>query len=239
MLRTFQHSLVPGLLQDEEDYARAVLSTKSGATEVEIEADVAERLGRQRFFTHGRPPPPTCPTRCSMRASCTALSHCRRSYTSSSSASSRCRDGRNHYQIVSYASGGHSGVGGAFIIADLPTEQSIVFMEGVPLVAGLPSMARRFERRSLQASRSEALPKAASRDVIAKVALGTMDSLNSAPWREVGYSGNSYGGNSGAEHVVVATWRGEHLQRQQWCRLRGGCHLAQGQLQRRQRGRVR
>jgi transcriptional regulator with XRE-family HTH domain len=48
VLRTFQHSLEPGLVQTE-DYARAVLGTKPGATEAEIEAFVAERLARQGF----------------------------------------------------------------------------------------------------------------------------------------------------------------------------------------------
>ena len=35
-----------------------VLSTKSGATEAEIEADVAERLGRQQILARDELPPP-------------------------------------------------------------------------------------------------------------------------------------------------------------------------------------
>ena len=56
VLRSFEHSLVPGLLQTE-DYARAVLSTKPGANEAETEADVAERLARQEILTRDEPPP--------------------------------------------------------------------------------------------------------------------------------------------------------------------------------------
>jgi hypothetical protein len=56
-LRDFEHSLVPGLLQTE-DYARAVLSTKPGATEAEIEVRVAERVSRQRILACDEPAQP-------------------------------------------------------------------------------------------------------------------------------------------------------------------------------------
>ena len=74
-------------------------------------------------------------------------------------------------QVVPYTAGGHSGLLGAFIIAELPAEQSIVFKEDISGgrtaedAAGVSEVALRFE-----ALRSEALPKAASRDLIAKVA---------------------------------------------------------------------
>ena len=57
VLRDFEHSLVPGLLQTE-DYARAVLATKAGATEAEIEVGAAERIARQQILTRDEPPPP-------------------------------------------------------------------------------------------------------------------------------------------------------------------------------------
>ena len=74
-------------------------------------------------------------------------------------------------QVVPHAAGGHSGLLGAFIIAELPAGQSIVFIEDISGgriaedAAGVSEVALRFE-----ALRSEALPKAASRDLMAKVA---------------------------------------------------------------------
>jgi Domain of unknown function (DUF5753) len=74
-------------------------------------------------------------------------------------------------QVMPYTAGGHSGLKGAFIIAEFPGEQSIVFLEDASAgrVAeespALSETALRFE-----ALRSEALPKATSRDLIAKVA---------------------------------------------------------------------
>ncbi len=52
-LRTFQLVLVPGLLQTG-DYARAVLSTRVGATEDEIEQLVTARLDRQTMSLRSR-----------------------------------------------------------------------------------------------------------------------------------------------------------------------------------------
>jgi hypothetical protein len=46
---------VPGLLQTE-DYARAVLSTRVGATEDEIDETVAARLVRQKILERDQPP---------------------------------------------------------------------------------------------------------------------------------------------------------------------------------------
>jgi DNA-binding XRE family transcriptional regulator len=170
VLRAFEHSLVPGLLQTE-DYARAVLSTKPGATEAEIEADVAERLARQQILTRDEPSPPrlyalldegilyrpvaSAPAMHDQLIHLVEMSRCPHITT----------------QVVPYTAGGHSGLLGAFIIAELPTEQSIVFMEDISGgriaedAAGVSEAALRFE-----ALRSEALPRAASRDLIAKVA---------------------------------------------------------------------
>ncbi len=54
-LRSFELVVVPGLLQTE-DYARAVLSTRVGATEDEIDEAVAARLARQKILDRERPP---------------------------------------------------------------------------------------------------------------------------------------------------------------------------------------
>lgn len=55
MLRWFEPLLVPGLLQTE-DYARALLRTRVGDTEDEIEDMVAARMERQAIFSRSKPP---------------------------------------------------------------------------------------------------------------------------------------------------------------------------------------
>jgi transcriptional regulator with XRE-family HTH domain len=54
-LRSFEPSLVPGLLQTEE-YARAVFSARFGATDLEIDEQVAARLKRQEILAREDPP---------------------------------------------------------------------------------------------------------------------------------------------------------------------------------------
>lgn len=54
-LRSFELVIVPGLLQTEA-YARAVLSTRVGATEEELDEAVAARLDRQRILERDNPP---------------------------------------------------------------------------------------------------------------------------------------------------------------------------------------
>jgi hypothetical protein len=52
---TFQHSLVPGLLQTE-DYARAVLERHPNVTNEQVAERVAARLARQAVLDHADPP---------------------------------------------------------------------------------------------------------------------------------------------------------------------------------------
>jgi transcriptional regulator with XRE-family HTH domain len=54
-LYTFEHSVLPGLLQTE-DYARAVLSRHPGVTAELVNSRVAARLGRQAVLTGDDPP---------------------------------------------------------------------------------------------------------------------------------------------------------------------------------------
>src|SRR6266851_9453896 len=54
-LRSFQPLLVPGLLQTE-NYARAVLRTRIGATDDEIDELVAGRMERQAILDRDKPP---------------------------------------------------------------------------------------------------------------------------------------------------------------------------------------
>lgn len=170
VLRTFQHSLVPGLLQTE-DYARAVLSTKPGATEAEIEADVAERLGRQQILSRDAPPPPHLYALLDEGILYRPVASDQAMHGQLIHLMEMSRWPHVTIQVVPYAAGGHSGLLGAFITAELPAEQSIVFMEDIAggrIAEDGP--ARSEAAQCFEALRSEALPKATSRDLIAKVA---------------------------------------------------------------------
>jgi transcriptional regulator with XRE-family HTH domain len=170
VLRAFEHSLVPGLLQTE-DYARAVLSTRPGATEAEIEADVAERLARQQILTRDEPSSPRLYALLDEGILYRPVAPAPVMHSQLVHLVEMSRWPHITIQVVPYTVGGHSGLLGAFIIAELAAEQRIVFMEDISGgriaedAVGVSEVALRFE-----ALRSEALPKAASRDLIAKVA---------------------------------------------------------------------
>ncbi len=54
-LRSFEPLVVPGLLQTEA-YARAILSTRMGATPEDLDQAVAARMDRQRILDREHPP---------------------------------------------------------------------------------------------------------------------------------------------------------------------------------------
>jgi len=169
-LRWFEHSLVPGLLQTT-DYARAVLATKPGATDADIEADVSERIGRQWILTRTEPPPPRLMTLIDEGALYRPVAPPAVMSDQLDHLIAMSKLPNVTIQVVPYAAGGHSGLLGAFILCDVPTSQSIVFFEDVSggRVAedaqAVSDAAMRFD-----ALRSDALPKVASRELIAKVA---------------------------------------------------------------------
>jgi transcriptional regulator with XRE-family HTH domain len=169
-LRTFEHSFIPGLLQIQ-DYTRAVVSTKAGATESDIEADVSERIARQWILTRDDPPPPRLWALIDEGALHRPVA-----------PPQVMRDQLEHViamsllpnvtiQVVPYPAGGHSGLLGAFIIADLPTSQSILYMDDASggRVAEETTMVSDVAY-SFDTVRSDALPKVTSRNLIAKVA---------------------------------------------------------------------
>jgi transcriptional regulator with XRE-family HTH domain len=169
-LRTCQHSLIPGLLQTE-DYARAVLRTKSGATEAEVEADLSERLGRQRILTRDEPLPPRLYALLDEGILYRPVASPPVMHDQFTRLVEMSQWPHITIQVVPYAAGGHSGLTGAFIIADLPAAQSIVFIDDVSggrVAEGGPGLSE--AEMCFEALRSDALPKSASRDLIAKVA---------------------------------------------------------------------
>ena len=155
-LRWFEHSLVPGLLQTE-DYARAVLSAKAGATEAETEADVVERLGRQQILTRDEPSPPRVYALLDEGVPYRPVAPTSVLHDQLSRLVELSQWPHITIQVVPYTAGGRSGLLGAFIIAELRDEQSIVFMEDISggsvaeYAAGMAEVGLRFE-----ALRSEA-----------------------------------------------------------------------------------
>lgn len=168
-LRTFEHSLIPGLLQTP-DYARAVLATRPNSTPDEIDGLVAARLARQVVLGREDPPAPLLwvlldegvlnrpvASRDLMREQLLYLAEVPRANVT--------------IQVVPYGAGGHSGLLGAFVIADLDDSGSIVYMEDASGgrvgedAAVVAEVTLRFDTL-----RSEALPKGASRDLIVSVA---------------------------------------------------------------------
>ncbi|HLI35973.1 MAG TPA: helix-turn-helix transcriptional regulator [Streptosporangiaceae bacterium] len=167
-LRTFEHSLVPGLLQTA-GYARAVLATRPNTTEDEVEDLVAARLERQAVLDRDSPPLLWSVTdeavlhrpvggKEVMRAQLLHLAE--------------MADRPNvTVQVIPYSAGAHSGLLGAFVIADFGGAPGIAYLETA-------AEGETVEEPSVVAQvalifdtlRSEALPRTASRDLILKVA---------------------------------------------------------------------
>ena len=163
-----EHSYVPGLLQTE-DYARAVLMMGLGVTEDVVDERVAGRLARQAILSRDDPPPPLL---CAlldqsvlnreiggpdvMRAQLVHLVAMSKRPSIS-------------VQVIpnTGATGAHPGLNGAFTVADLGTGPSIVYLvdmadgQVTEDAATVSAVAVRFH-----SLRGEALPKAASRDLI-------------------------------------------------------------------------
>jgi transcriptional regulator with XRE-family HTH domain len=164
-LRTYEHSLVPGLLQTQ-DYARAVLETFPGTTDEEVSERVAGRLARQLTLEREDPPAPLLwvlldETVLRREVGSPAVMHNQLSHMVA-----MCARPNVTIQVIP-AARAHAGVLGSFVIADFDQMAGIVFFEDASggRVAEDPTMV---EQATLwfDSLRSEALPKGASRDLI-------------------------------------------------------------------------
>jgi transcriptional regulator with XRE-family HTH domain len=168
-LRTYEHSFVPGLLQTA-DYARAVVSTKAGATETDIEADVSDRIARQWILTREDPPPPRLWALIDEGALYRPVAPATVMHDQLEHVTAMSMLPNVTVQVVPYSAGGHGGLLGAFIVADLPTSQSILYMDDASGGRVAEETATVSEvAYSFDTVRSDALPKTASLDLIAKV----------------------------------------------------------------------
>jgi Domain of unknown function (DUF5753) len=161
VLRSFEHSLVPGLLQTPE-YARSVLETKPNASDDMIDGYVSARLARQAVLTRDDPPVPLVYALVDEGALRRPVAPPAVMHDQIAHLVELSRQPNVTIQIVPYDARGHSGLLGAFVIADRPNAASIVFIEDAATVA---EVALRFD-----ALRSEALPKSASRTFMESVA---------------------------------------------------------------------
>jgi transcriptional regulator with XRE-family HTH domain len=166
-LRTFELVLVPGLLQTGE-YARALLSTKVGATEDDVDQLVTARLERQIILDRDDPPllwvlideealHRPVGGRDVMQAQVEHLVE---------------MAGRPNVviQVIPHEVGAHQGLVGAFVIADFAAAPSIVYLETA--LTGL--VVERQEdvaavTLTYDTLKTEALPRAASLELLREV----------------------------------------------------------------------
>lgn len=169
-LSTYQHSLVPGLLQTE-DYARAILATRPNTTPEEMEEQVRGRLNRQAILTRTDPPAPLLLALIDEGVLHRPVAPASVMHDQLGHLVTMSRRPNVTIQVVPYEAGGHTGLLGAFSVAEMGNRDAIVFVEDI-------ADGRVFEDDTtlsqvalrLRALQSEALPKGASRDVIARVA---------------------------------------------------------------------
>jgi transcriptional regulator with XRE-family HTH domain len=167
-LRTFELVLVPGLLQTPE-YARAVLRTRVGANEDEIDQLVAARMERQAILDRDDPPllwvvidegvlrrPVGGPDVIGHQVEHLAEMAERPSVV---------------IQVIPGGVGAHEGLLGAFVIADFAASPSIVYLETAltGLVVERPEDVSAVTLR-YETLKAEALPRAASLELLREVA---------------------------------------------------------------------
>ena len=116
-LYVFEHSLVPGLLQTP-DYARAVLATRPNTAEDEIDNLVTARLARQAILTREDPPAPLLWALLDEGALYRPVSSAEVMYEQLMYLVESRRPNIT-VQVVPYSAGGHTGLLGAFFIADM------------------------------------------------------------------------------------------------------------------------
>jgi transcriptional regulator with XRE-family HTH domain len=167
-LRWYEPLLIPGLLQTE-DYARAILAAGPGINGDDLEDRVAGRLERQSALERRDPPHLWCVLdEAVLHRPVGGAKVMRAQLEHLVNLAGRPR---TTVQVIPASAGAHAGLLGAFIIADVDGSPSMVYLEtsaegqdtDSPTV--LAHVTLRFDTL-----RAEALPRAASRDLIMKVA---------------------------------------------------------------------
>jgi transcriptional regulator with XRE-family HTH domain len=167
-LRWWEPIVVPGLLQTE-DYARAVLRIQPGTSEERLEELVRARMERQGVLKSEAPPFLWCLIDEAVLHRC--IGGPRIMYDQLVHLVEMSEQPQITVQVVPYSVGAHPGMSGQFVIAGFDDAPSIVYLD--TSVAGqIVETQGMVDQVTLvwEALRSEALPRVASRDLIARIA---------------------------------------------------------------------
>jgi transcriptional regulator with XRE-family HTH domain len=168
-LRWYEPLLIPGLLQTE-DYARAVLRGAQGdASDDHIEQQVAGRLGRQAILSKENPP--HIWSVIDEGVLCRCIGGAKITHDALVHLAGMSEWPKVSVQVIPAGAGERSGLLGAFILADLSDGGRILYQETA--TEGIVTDAASVMHGAgliFDTLRSEALPRAASRDLIMKVA---------------------------------------------------------------------
>ena len=148
-----------------------MLATRPNTAEDEIDNLVAARLARQAILTREDPPPPLLWALIDEGVLYRPVAPAEVMHDQLMYLVEMSRRPNITVQVLPYSAGGHTGLLGAFTVADLDGNPGTVNVEDITdgRVFEDPGMVSRVTLRykSLQ---SEALPKGASRELIARVA---------------------------------------------------------------------
>jgi transcriptional regulator with XRE-family HTH domain len=126
-LRWYEPLVVPGLLQTDE-YARAVLRTRIGDTDEEIDEMVAARMGRQAVLDKDKPPTLWVVVDEGVLRRAVGGTHVMREQLGQ--LTEAARHPNVVIQVIPASTGAHQGLnGGAFIVADLPGAGSVAYQD--------------------------------------------------------------------------------------------------------------
>ncbi|MDG4764344.1 helix-turn-helix transcriptional regulator [Solwaraspora sp. WMMD406] len=165
LLRWYEHSIIPGLLQTEA-YARMVVEAGPN-TEAQVDGMTHERLERQAA-TLGRSSPVTLSAivgEAALRLGDPTIMKEQLEHLV------EIGDRPNvHVRVVPFAAGMHAGLGGAFVLASMPDGSSVAYVDGT-LEGEVVSKARDLGRllTAWESICTKALPCDQSRAFILKV----------------------------------------------------------------------
>jgi transcriptional regulator with XRE-family HTH domain len=169
-LRNLQHSLVPGLLQTPS-YARALLGTRPNTSEDEVEQLTTARLDRQLIL--GRDNPPLLWNLIDEAVLHREVGGSKVMHDQLLHIAEASERPNITVEVIPYGTGAHSGLSGAFVIADFVDAPSIVYLETANggQIVETPSAIEE-DVLIFDSLRADALPRRQSRDLIMKVAEG-------------------------------------------------------------------
>lgn len=167
-LRLFEHTLVPGLLQTE-GYARAILATHPNTSADEVEERLAARMARQAILTREDPPPPLVWALLDEAVLRREVGGSKVMLDQLAHLADAARRPNITVQVIARSTA-HSGLHGAFAIAETSDMPAIVYLETADDGQTIedPDMGARMSVR-FDALRTEALTGSASLGLLEKV----------------------------------------------------------------------